>query len=207
MAKRERIDIGVNSRLDELERGIFLLKIQYEKYFSGIERIEPLREREDIKRLIRDLTTTHITNTAQKHKYSMLRARFSSLELYIQRNLYQIERGTHPKMQFRANLAEQRKKEVELRQRERQERRARMTALNQRQQEEVAFRAVYNRYVDARSECGQSSEVSFDSIKESLKRQSRQIKSKFNCERVKFRVAIEDGKAKMKAIPVRKEEK
>ena len=130
MAKKQRVDVSVNNRLEELERGIFLLKLQYEKYFSGIERIEPIRERDEIKRLLRDLMTTHIPNTAQKHKFSMLRARFSSLELYIKRNLYQIERGTHPKMKFRANMADQRRREAEMRKKDREERRAKLTALN-----------------------------------------------------------------------------
>ncbi len=206
MAKKQRVDVSVNNRLEELERGIFLLKLQYEKYFSGIERIEPIRERDELKRVVRDLMTTYISNTAQKHKFSMLRARFSSLELYIKRNLYQIERGTHPKMKFRANMAEQRKREAEIRKKDREARRARMTALNERQAEEVAYRAVYQKYIDARSECGQGSDISFDTIKDTLRKQSRQIKSKYNCERVKFRVAIEDGKAKMKAVPVRNDD-
>ena len=97
MAKKQKVDYSLNNRLEELERLIFVLKIQYEKYFSGIERIEPLKDREELKRIVRDLMITPITNTAQKHKFRMLKARFSSLDLYIQRNLYQIEKGTHPK--------------------------------------------------------------------------------------------------------------
>ena len=49
---------GLNSRLDELERRMFVLKLQYEKYFSGLERREPIRERDEVKRFFHDFCYT-----------------------------------------------------------------------------------------------------------------------------------------------------
>ena len=46
---------------------MFLLKIQYEKYFSGLEKIEPLKEREELRRVVRDLMREFIPNTRQRH--------------------------------------------------------------------------------------------------------------------------------------------
>ena len=91
---------------------MFLLKIQYEKYFSGLERIEPLKEREDLRRFVRELMQEPITNTMQKHKFRTLKARYNSMELYWQRNITMIERGTHPKMKFRANMKDQNKRDA-----------------------------------------------------------------------------------------------
>ena len=48
VAKKEKKDVSLSLRLEEFERRMFLLKIQYEKYFSGLEKIEPLKEREEI---------------------------------------------------------------------------------------------------------------------------------------------------------------
>ena len=203
MAKKQKVDYSLNNRLEELERLIFVLKIQYEKYFSGIERIEPLKDREELKRIVRDLMITPITNTAQKHKFRMLKARFSSLDLYIQRNLYQIEKGTHPKMKFRASMSEKRQREMEIKREQRQEKQRVKREFSEKQKEELAYRAVYDRLMDARRQTGQSTDISFDTIRDTLKKQSRQIKGKFGVEKVKFRVAVEDGKAKMKAVPVR----
>ena len=44
MAKRDKKDFGLNSKLDEIERNIFRIKVAYEKYFNGIERFEPLKD-------------------------------------------------------------------------------------------------------------------------------------------------------------------
>ncbi|MSQ01569.1 MAG: hypothetical protein EXR71_06710 [Myxococcales bacterium] len=117
-----------------------------------------------------------------------------------------MEAGTHPKMRFRADSkaaaraavaagtapAERLSPEQELVLRERQERMER---------EERAYRLVFDKYIEARGRCGQSTELGFEAVREALVKQVRQIKSTYNVESVKFRVVVEDGKAKVKAVP------
>jgi hypothetical protein len=199
MAKRDKKDHGLNSKLDEIERSIFRIKVAYEKYFNGIERFEPLKELEDLKRTIRDIMVTPIRNTQQRYRFTQLKARLSSLEMYWRRNVSQMERGVHPKQVFRANLKESHSQEAQRLQQERREQQK-----MERQMEERRFRSVYDQLVDARRQTGQSTNISFDSVRESLKKQSRMIKSKFKCDDVQFRVEIQDGKPKMKAVPVKR---
>ncbi|MEC8276870.1 MAG: MXAN_5187 C-terminal domain-containing protein [Myxococcota bacterium] len=198
MAKRQKKDINLSLRMEEIERRIFLLKILYEKYFSGIERIEPMKERDAIRKLVRETGLMPMTNTQQRFKYQSLKSKFSSFELYWQRNLVQIERGTHPKQKFRQQMLEKNRRNMNTLN-------ARQPKLTAEQQEDLAYKAVYERFIEARSQCGQNVDLEFDSIRDTLKRQVRTIKSKFRVERVKFRVAIEDGKAKLKAVPVRED--
>lgn len=201
MARRQKIDRGLAQKLDEFEQRLFVLKIEYEKYFSGIERFEPMRERDDLKRLMREITRMPVTATRQKHRTRSLRARFASMELYWTRNLVQIERGTHPKMKFRANLADKRRKTIEeTPEAPKVERPRKLTA---QEREDKAYRAVFDKYVAARRKCGQSDDLAFDSIRDVLKKQVRTIKSRYRCTSVKFRVTVEDGKAKVKAVPRR----
>ena len=200
MAKRTRQDHGLNAKLNEVERAIFRIKVAYEKYFNGIERFEPLKELEDLKRTIREIMLQPINNTQQRYRFTQLKARLSSMEMYWKRNVSMMERGVHPKQQFRANLrANQSQEEAALRQQE-----ARDRQNMERQIEEREFRSVFDQLVDARRQTGQSTDISFDSIKENLKRQRRMIKSKYKCDSVQFRVEIQDGKPKMKAVPIRK---
>lgn len=201
MAKRTRQDHGLNAKLNEVERAIFRIKVAYEKYFNGIERFEPLKDLEDLKRTIREIMLQPINNTQQQYRFTQLKARLSSLEMYWKRNVGMMERGVHPKQQFRANLrSNQSQEEAALRQQE-----ARSQQNLERQIEEREYRSVFEQLVDARRQTGQSTDISFDSIKENLKRQTRMIKSKYKCDSVQFRVEIEDGKPKMKAVPIRKQ--
>lgn len=212
MAHIERKDSQINTTLDEVEQRSNRLKIQYEKYFSGIERIEPLKEREDIKRVLRDLGDKQMPNATQRFRYQQLKARFQSLELYWMRNLAMIERGTHPKMKFRADLKDssRMKKSTDnalpeadvepLMSAEQEEVLRRRQEIQER--EERALKMVYDKYMEARSKCGQSTDLAFDTVRNILKQQVRQIKSQYNVETVRFRINIEDGKAKVKAVPI-----
>ncbi len=206
MARIERMDQGLRGRLDEIEQKLFLLKITYEKYFSGLERVEPYRDREEMRKMIRELAESGIKNATQAFKFQGLKARFQIYELYWTRNLKMMEAGTHPKMRFRADskaaaraavaagaAAEERlSPEQELVLQQRQDRMER---------EERAYRLVFDKYIEARGRCGQSTELGFDMVREALVKQVRQIKSTYNVESVKFRVVVEDGKAKVKAVP------
>jgi hypothetical protein len=212
MAHIERKDSQINTTLDEVEQRSNRLKIQYEKYFSGIERIEPLKEREDIKRVLRDLGDKQMPNATQRFRYQQLKARFQSLELYWMRNLAMIERGTHPKMKFRADLKDvsRMKKSTDnalpeadvepLMSAEQEEVLRRRQEIQER--EERALKMVYDKYMEARAKCGQSTDLAFDTVRNILKQQVRQIKSQYNVETVRFRINIEDGKAKVKAVPI-----
>ncbi len=198
MARRERIDRQFEMRLEEFEKRLFVLKIEYEKYFSGLTQIEPLRERDDLKRFLRELQREHITNTRQKHKLRTLRARSSTLEMYWQRNLLMVERGTHPKMKFRADAKERARQQAPAAAAAPRPRR-----LTDEEKEDRAYQAVFDKYIEARSKCGQGSDLAYESVREVLRKQVRTIKSRYRCKSVRFRVTVEDGKAKVKAVPVR----
>jgi len=199
VARREKIDRGLETKLEEFERRLFVLKIDYEKYFSGLERIEPMRERDDLKRFLRELTRLHITSTRQKHRLRSLRARFASMELYWTRNLVQIERGTHRKMKFRANLSERNRVSTAAA----PEAPTKVRKPTAEEREDAAYKQVFDKYVSARRKCGQSDDLAFESIRDVLKKQVRTIKSRYRCKSVKFRVTVENGKAKVKAVPLR----
>lgn len=200
MARKEKLDRTLGNLMEEVEQKLFLLKIDYEKYFSGVERIEPLREREEVRRLMRDMEREPMTSATQRFKFQTLKARFQSMELYWTRNLVQIERGTHPKMKFRADLhakpptpaAETLSAEQVEVLRQRQEKQER---------EERAYKMVFDKYIEARQKCGQSTDLSFDAVREALHKQVRLIKSTYKTENVKFRILIEEGRAKVKAVP------
>lgn len=199
MAIRQKADRALDSRLDEWERMMFLLKVAYEKYFGGTDPIEPMREREAMVRFVRDLSLLAITNTQQAHRFRTLKARWSSLDLWITRNLVQIERGTHPRFKFRADMRERARTQVA----EGGGVAPAPSAPAAEDREEAVLRQVYDRYIEARKTCGQSVDLDYESMKKTLRQQVRQIKAQFKCTSVKFRVTVEDGKARLKAVPQR----
>ena len=65
----------------------------------------------------------------------------------------------------------------------------------------AAYKLVYEKYLEARGKCGQSTDLSFEAVREALRKQVRQIKSTYNVDSVKFRIVVEEGRAKVKAVP------
>ena len=203
MARQGRADRQLKVELDELEQKLFILKINFDKYFTGLERREPYRDREEMRRTMREMMKVHITNSNQRFRLQTLRARWSSVDQYINRNLVMIERGTHPKMKFRAAMRDREREFAKLEQAARVQRQRG----KQVRAEDAAMQQIFNKYVEARSACGQSSGMTYDSVRDALRKQVRTMKSRYNCDSVKFRVTVENGKAKLKAVPVGMQDK
>ena len=50
MARREKVDRILLNRMANIEQRMNMLKLAYEKYFAGTDPIEPLKDREALKR-------------------------------------------------------------------------------------------------------------------------------------------------------------
>lgn len=83
----------IRRQLDELEDDIERLRIAYEKYFAGIDRIAPARQRELVYRRIQGFLGTSLATTALRFRLRSLRARFVTLSHYWTRVEREIERG------------------------------------------------------------------------------------------------------------------
>ena len=203
MARREKVDRILLQRMAVIEQRMNVLKLAYEKYFAGTEAIEPLKDRESLKRDMRDIDRISMNSTREKYRWRSARARMSSLENYWQRNIVMIERGTHPKMKFRAdNRASNRRTsggESAAADRLAAPRDARAKA----EVEEAGMRTLFNDYVKARKVCGQQADMNYREVRAALRNQARSIQSKQSCKDVKFKVKVKGGKASITAIPVR----
>lgn len=80
--------------LDELEQTIELLKVAFERYFNGVDRVPPTREHDAVKRTVGTLLTIRGGPTAVRFRLQNLKARLVTYEHYWTRILLQIEKGT-----------------------------------------------------------------------------------------------------------------
>jgi hypothetical protein len=81
--------------LDRLEDSIKKLKTAYEKYFAGIERIAPTKDRQEIRKTLLRLVGQPSTNTAWRFRVQSLQATLVTHEAYWDRVTRQIEEGTY----------------------------------------------------------------------------------------------------------------
>lgn len=168
------------------------LKVAYEQYFMGMERIAPLKLHDEVAAIIRKYSGQVINNTALKFRYNSLVARYNSYQTYWNRVMKQIEEGSYARSQFRANLkgstinpnnapAESQK---------------RLTSSKD------PMDLLYSSYVEARKKNKESVDgITRDSLRSVISKQTDVIRKKFSCSKVSFKVVTEGGKTKIKAVP------
>src|SRR5262249_49849418 len=70
--------------------------------------------------------------------------------------------------------------------------------------EDVYFRQVYDDFIELKKKCGESVEsLTFEKFSVKLVQNRDQLIAKYACKAVKFQVYVKDGKAALKATPIR----
>jgi hypothetical protein len=175
--------------LQLLEIKIKQLRFEYEQYFLGNRNRGPQQLRGEVQKLIALWGNLPIQNTRHRFRFNNLRARFFSFKRRWDEVSRKIEEGTYERDVFRANLKER-------------ERSAR-TRRESPQGREAGDDELFEAYRSAREACGQdTASLSRDKLAQLLAKQEAALKDKLGCD-VRFRVVVEDGRAKLKASPVR----
>jgi hypothetical protein len=81
--------------VQQLEKLVDRLKVMYEQYFLGIQKLAPAQLHIDAERGIRDLTQMQLRNTALRYRFNALQAKFSSYNSYWRRTMREIEQGRY----------------------------------------------------------------------------------------------------------------
>ena len=171
------------------------LRLEYEQYFMGGRKREPQLLRGEVQKIISYYANVPIRNTGHRFKFNNLRARFFAFRRHWDDTLRKIEGGSYEKHRFQAELHE----------REREAAGATPSA------EPVAaappddeLERIFRAFVDARESTGQgSSGLTRERLGAQLEQQAATLRQRFGVAEVRFRVVVEDGRAKLKATPVR----
>ena len=178
--------------LSDLDEGISVLQVLYEKYFLGIDREPPEQERKRISEKARELRTRSIRNTALKFKVNTLFAKLISFERMWDRTLREIEDGTYKRDVFKAKL----------RAGDRDEPRTGPVKPAAPSISDANLRRLYDTYLVARKRCGEATDgLTFDSMAARIRSQVPELIQKHKAKNIEFKVVIKGGKAILKAVP------
>ena len=224
--------MGEIEEIQLLEARLNELKVAYEKYFAGVEKLEPARLRDEVQRIVRK------TGTFSHHQYGPqvqagLRSSRSSTRSSSTGTASSSRSRTGPTSATSSGCASRTRRRATLpptprtrrtttrapHRRIRQGRAAQPGRLQgaratqprrlprprspyPRQTGEYDY--VYQSLVAAKQKLGEPTEnISYSALEWSLKKEAETIKKKFNASRVDFKVEIKDGKPVIKAVPVK----
>ncbi|ATB35258.1 hypothetical protein CYFUS_000670 [Cystobacter fuscus] len=80
---------------EAIEEEIAALKVAYEHYFMGNERVPPTRQYEDLKKRVMRLKSSFVRNTSAKFRVQSIHGKFTTYERLWQRTIQEIENGTY----------------------------------------------------------------------------------------------------------------
>ncbi len=95
----------IDQAISDLETRLERLRVLYEQYFLGVERIEPMVARKDVDRRFYQLRREKFRNTARRFKFQTLVQRYNTLQQYWTRICREIENGTYRRHKLRAERA------------------------------------------------------------------------------------------------------
>jgi hypothetical protein len=208
------------------EEELEALKARYELYFLGIERREPSRWRDEMKRRVERLKESFTKNTGLKFRLQTLHARFISYERLWLRSAREKEAGTYRRDLFKARLRSKPAQPTPPKGTELPAPGAKAPApLPEAVPPPAAaavrpgaprpaapptfsgtgepeLRALYQAFVEAKRSCKEDvSRLSYETLARSVQKQVPELMARFKAKAVDFRVEVKDGKAVLKAIP------
>ena len=168
--------------LDLIGQQMRELEIHYEKYFSGEEKREPLKKREDLYRKLRQFSHRRIIQTDLRFRYESLTSRYYSYATHWDRILRLMDEGKYVRHLARNS-------------------RPSSTAATAATSEKPLNESdkVYQQLLKAHQECAPGSPPpDRQKFAAFLAKQRSALESKYGGREVEFRVVTEDGKPKIK---------
>jgi chromosome segregation ATPase len=202
-----------DEEIKELEILISRLRIEYEQFFRGAVKREPTVLRGKVQKIITRFVNEPPRSSSHKFRFNALNARYQAYRNLWGRTQRELETGSHRSVRFRERLQEaEREEQMKLAAQsehaaERAAKHQRGESAGQRSEAEIAASAsanpldrLHDALLRARQQTGESTDLSRERIAELVRKQTESIRARAGPEaKVKFRVVIEDNKAKLKA--------
>ncbi len=224
MAKAKREKDELEGECEALEEELEELKVRYEQYFLGVEKREPARMREELKKKVLRIKSAFTRNTGLKFRLQSLYARFLSYERLWGRSVREKEEGTYHRDVFKARLHRHKDEPAQEEaptppppQAQRAataasapapakpappRKAAAPAAPAPHGMTDKQMRALYDSYIAAKTKCREDvSRLTYEAVAGSVAKQIPELMKRFKARSVEFRVDTKDGRAILKAIP------
>ncbi|MEW6776301.1 MAG: MXAN_5187 C-terminal domain-containing protein [Bdellovibrionota bacterium] len=188
-------------QLSQFEAQTEKLRNDFEMYFRGIEKKPPTDTWEALKKEIRKILQVKSNNTGYKFRRQSVSQKWTSFNTYWERIMKQIEDGTYARQVFLAKVHERARKPLTIPPLEAAKTGPKPAAKAPGDGVSAPLDNLYKSYIDARKTTGEATNIPKDKLAQVIAQQTAAIKEKFKCKNVEFKVSVEGGKTKLKAVP------
>ena len=164
----------IDNKILRLEQTLNQIKVHFEMFISGRERIPPMKKIDDFELSLNRLALEANKRTASRFRLTNLRSKFTSLKSLWMRQLDRKEMGRSVNS-------------------------ARPTSTKSPTKDTKP--SLHQEYNSALKELGDSRRISEEQLSATLKTQREKLASKYPGKEFDFKVSIRDGKVRLKALP------
>jgi hypothetical protein len=181
----------IEEDLNLLDARLKQVRVEYEQYFLGTRKREPQLVRGEVQKIISYYANVPIRNTGHRFRFNNLRSRFFAFRRHWDDTQRKIEDGSYERHRFQADLHE----------RERGVRREAAGPGPPPGRDDLD--QLFEAWLEARTRAGQpTAGLSRERLAAQLEQQTAAIRERFGTSEVRFRIVVEDGRAKLKATPL-----
>ena len=179
---------SIEEDIQRLEMGIRQLRIQYEMFFAGGLKREPIQLRGAVVRIIKRYLETPIRKYQHRFHFNALVARYNIMSEHWGRRLRTREEGERlPAGALSAPTEEL----------------VSLCKISDPNVDKSALQQLHKSFQAARKKSGEG-QLSFDKFLRGVGAQAQKIKEKAGCEQVELRVVVKDDKVELRARAARK---
>ena len=180
---------GIEGDLRRLEVGIRQLKVQYDMFFAGALKREPIELRAEIDRIIKRHANSPIQKYAQRFHLNTLISRYNSLSELWGKTIRMREEGDRPAPAL-ADRDEPREQLVA------------RCRFHDASTDRGELQRLYARFVETRKRLDAGKRVvSFEKFAQGVSNQSARLQKQSGCAEIELRVVLRDQKVQVKARP------
>ena len=182
----------LDEQLKRLEDDVRRLKIEFDVFFNGGTKRAPFDTKSRVESLIKRLSEDRSMRFNQRFYYNTIVARYVSFRELWRRTFQEKEEGPLRGRVIPGTTPLRKEAEgfspVQI-------------AFVSGQEVEDA-RRLYEHLVEAKNQCGEINNVSFDQFQRLIATRTVELREKMHCQKVAYEIAVEDGLVKFKARPV-----
>lgn len=177
-----------DAEVDGLNAKIERLRVAYDRFFMGLERVPPARDRAALEREIRLSPLHRAQTTATKFRFQGIQQRLASYRSYWDRVMRMIEEGT-----FRRELPDRGGAEAEA---------AGRASAGRAPAPDDRLHELYAAWTEARLAVGARSHVDFERFRAKMELTKQRHREHFGCREVDYAVKVKGGKVALTARPI-----
>jgi hypothetical protein len=198
--------VPLSEDIEVIEDFIRRLQVEWDKFFSGLERKPPTDLKNKVEALMRRYANAEIRNNTERFRYQTLTAKYNTLNELWSKKLRAKEEGklfgvhglkadmlpppAPPAARAAAGGARPGEGSAEIR-------------VQSPERDAAAVRTLYDNFLHARQRAGETAPVKFESFQKLISQQASRILTEKGGRAVDFRLETKDGKVSLKAKVVK----